>query len=217
NIIAQLKTSGEVTRGWLGVGIQDISEEVAEYYGIKEKKGVLVTEVFPGDPADTAGIKAKDIILSVNGKAVESARDLTGFIADTSVGDTVMIKVMRDRKTKTFEVKIAKREETKISSRTTRKEKQSELGIRVAEITPETARRFNLKDTKGVIVVGVDSDSKAAEAGLKVHDIIKEVNHKSIKSVSDLNKAINVVKDGETINLFILRMTRGFLVIKITK
>ena len=217
NIISQLKNSGEVTRGWLGVGIQDISEEVAEYYGIKEKKGVLVTEVFPGDPADSAGIRPKDIILSVNGETVDSARDLTGLIADTGIGDTVRIKVMRDRKTKTFEVKIAKREETKIAGKSTPKEKQAELGIRVAEITPETARRFNLKDAKGVIVVGVDSDSKAAEAGLKVHDIIKEVNHKSIKAPSDLSKAINDVKDGETINLFIRRMNRGFLVIKITK
>ena len=115
NIIVQLKSTGEVTRGWLGVGIQDISKEVAEYYGIKEKKGVLVTEVFPGDPADLAGIKPKDIILSVNGKAVDSARQLTGMIADISVGDTIQIKINRNGKSRTTDVKIAKREDTKIS------------------------------------------------------------------------------------------------------
>ena len=217
NIIAQLKTSGEVTRGWLGVGIQDISEEVAEYYGIKEKKGVLVTEVFPDDPADKAGIEPKDIILSVNGENIDNARELTGLIANTSVGDTIKIKVLRDGKTRTFKIKIAKREEAKISKGGVPKEKQDELGIRVADITPETARRFNLKDTKGVIVVGIDSDSKAAESGLKVQDIIKEVNHQPITSVKDLDKAISEVEKGETINLFIRRMNRGFLVIKITK
>ncbi len=217
NIIAQLKTSGEVTRGWLGVGIQDISEEVAEYYGIKEKKGVLVTEVFPGDPADSAGIIPKDIILSVNGENVDSARKLTGLIADTSVGDTIKIKVLRDGKTRTFNIKVAKREETKLSRESAPKEKQEDLGIRVADITPETARRFDLKDTKGVIVVGIDPDSKAAESGLKVQDIIKEVNHQAITSVKDLDKAISEVETGGAVNLFVRRMNRGFLVIKITK
>jgi len=217
NIIVQLKSTGEVTRGWLGVGIQDISEEVAEYYGIKEKKGVLVTEVFPGDPADLAGIKPKDIIFSLNGKAVDSARQLTSMIADIHVGDTIQIKINRNGKTRTIDVKIAKREDTKISSRSTRKGEQAQLGIHVSEITPETARRFSLKDAKGVIVVGVDPESKAAEAGLQMHDIIREINHKNITSVSDLNKTINEIPEGETINLFIRRLNRGFLVIKITK
>ncbi|MCJ7540517.1 MAG: DegQ family serine endoprotease [Desulfobacterales bacterium] len=217
NVIVQLKSTGEVTRGWLGVGIQDISEEVAEYYGIKEKKGVLVTEVFPGDPADLAGIKPKDIILSVNGKAVDSARQLTGMIADISVGDTIQIKINRNGKTRTTDVKIAKREDTKISGKSTQEREQAQLGIQASEITPETARRFNLKDTAGIIVVGVDPESKAAEAGLQMHDIIREINHKNITSVSDFNKTINDIPEGETINLFIRRMNRGFLVIKITK
>ena len=217
NIIAQIKSTGEVTRGWLGVGIQDISEEVAEYYGIKEKNGVLVTEVFPGDPADLAGIKPKDIILSVNRKAVDNARQLTGMIADISVGDTIQIEINRNGKTRTLDVKIAKREETKIAGRSTQEREQAQLGIRVSEITPETARRFKLKDTAGVIVVGVDPESKAAEAGLQMHDIIREINHKNITSVSDFNKTINDIPEGETINLFIRRMNRGFLVIKITK
>jgi serine protease Do len=217
NVIVQLKSTGEVTRGWLGVGIQDISEEVAEYYGIKEKKGVLVTEVFPGDPADLAGIKPKDIILSVNGKAVDSARQLTGMIADISVGDTIQIKINRNGKSRTTDVKIAKREDTKISGKSTQEREQAQLGIQASEITPETARRFNLKDTAGIIVVGVDPESKAAEAGLQMHDIIREINHKNITSVSDFNKTINDIPEGETINLFIRRMNRGFLVIKITK
>ncbi len=217
NIIAQIKSTGEVTRGWLGVGIQDISEEVAEYYGIKEKKGVLVTEVFPGDPADLAGIKPKDIIISVNGKTVDSARQLTGMIADTHVGDTIQIKINRNGKTRTIDVKIAKREETKIAGRSTQEKEQGPLGIQVSEITPETARRFNLKDAKGVIVTGVDPESKAAEAGLQIHDIIREINHKNITSVSDLNKTIDDIPEGETINLFIRRLNRGFLVIKIIK
>ncbi|RZB37627.1 MAG: serine protease Do [Desulfobacteraceae bacterium Eth-SRB2] len=217
NIVDQLKSSGEVTRGWLGVGIQDISKQVAEYYGIKSRKGVLVTEVFPDDPADIGGIKPQDIILSINGKEVGTAREITSMIADTGVGETVKIKVLRDGKTRTFKVKIAKREETRISARTTRKEKQAELGISVNDVTPEIARRLNLKEPKGVMVTAVEPDSKADEAGIRRHDIIKEINHKTITTVSDLNKVISEIKKDETINMFIWRMNRGFLVIKMTK
>jgi serine protease Do len=139
------------------------------------------------------------------------------MIADISVGDTIQIKINRNGKTRTTDVKIAKREDTKISGRKTQEREQAQLGIQASEITPETAHRFNLKDTAGVIVVGVDPESKAAEAGLQVHDIIREINHKNITSVSDLNKTIDEIPEGETINLFIRRMNRGFLVIKITK
>lgn len=217
NIVDQLKSSGEVVRGWLGVGIQDISKEVAEYYGIKSKKGVLVTEVFPDDPADIAGIEPKDIILSINEKEVETAREITSMIADIGVGETVKIKVLRNGKTRTFKVKIAKREESRISARNTHKEKQTELGISVNNVTPELARRFNLKEAKGVIVTAVEPDSKAEEAGVKNHDIIREINHNSIATVSDLNKVISEIQKGETINMFIWRMNRGFLVLKMTK
>ena len=216
-IIDQLKSSGEVTRGWLGVGIQDISKEVGEYYGIETKQGVLVTEVFPGDPADKAGIMPQDIILSINGQAVGTAREITGMIADIGIDETIKIKVLRNGKARTFKVKIAKREDARIAARKTHKEKQAELGIRVAEVTPETARRFNLKDAKGVIVVGVEPDSKAEEAGVRMHDIIKEINHNSIKTVNDLNKVISDIQKGETVNMFIWRMNQGFLVLKMIK
>jgi serine protease Do len=216
-IINQLKTKGEVIRGWLGVGIQDISKEVATYYGIEDKKGVLVIEVFPGDPADVAGIEPKDIILSVNGQKVGTTRELTGLIADTGVGDTAKIEVWRDGKIKTFVVKIAKREDEKIVSMDQQKERHDELGIRVADLTPELARRYNLKNDQGVIVVDVEADSKAEEAGIQPRDIIKEVNHKNIAKVSDLNKTIDDIKDGEPIEMFIWRINRGFLVIKMEK
>ena len=87
DVIAQLQNKGEVTRGWLGVGIQDLSEELANYYGIKEGKGALVTQVYEGDPADKGGIKVNDVIVSANGEPVESSRDLTRIIAAAPVGE----------------------------------------------------------------------------------------------------------------------------------
>jgi serine protease Do len=102
-IIAQLKAGGEVTRGWLGVAIQDVSPEMADYYGVEAKKGVFVADVFKGDPADAAGIKPKDIIVEVNGQKVETTRQLTSLVADIPVGQTAKVKVLRDGQPRTLQ------------------------------------------------------------------------------------------------------------------
>jgi serine protease Do len=216
-IVDQLKSSGEVTRGWLGVGIQDLSEELAEYYGIKEGKGVLVTEVFPGDPADEAGIKPKDIVLSVNGKKVENSRELSKLIAGTSIGDTVKIKVLRNGIEKKFGVKVVKREDDRIAGLTPSKENEYELGIRVSELTPEIARHFNIPEAGGVIVVDVESESQGMEAGVRVSDIIKEINHQKIETVKDYKNEIKKLKKGDSIKMFIKRINAGYVVVNLTK
>ncbi len=214
-VIEQLKTKGEVTRGWLGVAIQDISEEMAEYYGMKNGKGVLVAEVFEGDPADEAGIKPGDIILEVNGKKIDTSRELTRMIAGIRVGDVAKIKVLRDDREKTFGVKIAKRED--VTSRKTTNGREDEFGIRVSNLTPETARRFNITEASGVIVVDVKSGSKGSEADVRAGDLIKEVNHQTIESVKDYKTEIRKIKKGESVHLFIRRKNVGFLVVKLTK
>lgn len=216
-IIEQLKTSGEVTRGWLGVAIQPISKELADYYGLKDDKGVLVTEVFEGDPAEKAGIRPRDIILEVNNRKIKDHRDLTRLIADTRVGETVPVKILRDGKQQNFMVKIAKREQAKISSHQQEKRYEDELGIRVSEVTEEMMNRFNLSKAEGVIVIAVEPKSKGAEAGVTVGDIIKEVNHQKIKTVTEYKQILNQIKSGEAVNMFIRRINAGFLVIKMTK
>jgi serine protease Do len=217
DVINQLKNSGEVTRGWLGVAIQDLSQDVAEYYGIKEKKGVLVTEVFPGDPADTAGVKPRDIIVAVNGKKVDSSRDLTRTIAGIGVGEVVKIQVLRNGKTKTFKATIAKREETKVYARKNHEQRQDKLGVEVADLSPDLARRYNIKAGEGVVVIGVADGSKAEEAGLRVGDLIKEINHQPIRSADDLNKTIAQIPDGMAVDALIWRANQGFKVVKMTK
>ena len=217
-IVDQLKESGEVTRGWLGVGIQPLSKELREYYGLEDGQGVLVSQVFPGDPAEQAGIKTKDIIVAVNGERIDDARDLTAKIATLPVGSTAKIRVIRDGKEKTFNVTIAKREDERIASKGRQGPKEdASLGIRVSEITPEISRRFNLDDEEGIIVVDVTAASKAEEAGLQPGDIIKEVNRTEVRSVKDFEAAIGAVKSGEPIQMFVRRGNMGFLVVKIIK
>jgi len=217
-VIAQLKAGGEVTRGWLGVAIQDVNQEMAEYYGIETKKGVFVADVFKGDPADAAGIKPKDIIVEVNGQKVESTRQLTSLVAAIPVGQSAKLKVIRDGQTKTFNVKIAKRDDGKVAARSETPEKrEDQLGLRVSGLTPEIAQRFNIREASGVIVIDVQSGSQADEAGVRVGDIIKEVNHQAVESVKNYSEALKKISKDGAVNLFIWRKNAGFLVIKLKK
>jgi serine protease Do len=216
-IIKQLETRGEVTRGWLGVGIQDITKEIADYYSLKDEKGVLVQQVFPGDPADKAGINPKDIILEIDGKPVENSRELTRIIAGIMVGETISIKGLREGREKDFRVEIAKREDKKRYSQLSNKDYGDELGIRVQALTPEIARRFEIPEDAGVIVSDIKPGGKTAAAGVMVGDIIKEVNRTSVKTSKDFMETIGKVPQGDSVKLFIRRINVGFLVAKLTK
>ena len=214
DIIAQLKTSGEVTRGWLGVTIQDLKGDLAEYYGMKGKSGVLVASVVPGDPADQAGIQPKDIITEVDGKKVTTSRDLTALAAKLGVGDTARIMVLRDGRQKTLDLKVGKRPLTMAAaSDNQRQEKEGEYGFEVTELTPEVAQRYNIKETSGVIVVNVEPDSKAQAAGIQQGDLIIEVNRENVASVTDFKNLIDQHKKGDGINLLVKRLNAGLMVI----
>ncbi|MCU0591071.1 MAG: PDZ domain-containing protein [Desulfobacterales bacterium] len=200
------------------MAIQDVNQEMAEYYGIEAKKGVFVADVFKGDPADAAGIKAKDIIVEVNGQKVESTRQLTSLVAGIPVGQSAKLKVIRDGQPKNFTVKIAKRDDGKVAARSEVPEKREDLlGLRVSGLTPEIAQRFNIREASGVIVIEVQSGSQADEAGMRVGDIIKEVNHQTVESVKDYSEALKKVSKDGAVNLFIWRKNAGFLVVKLKK
>jgi serine protease Do len=216
-IIDQLKSHGEVVRGWLGVQIQDLSKEMSEYHGTKDKKGALVLEVIEGNPAAKAGIKAKDIITEVNGKPIESVRDLTRIIADIPVGDTALVTVIRNGKQEKIKVNVAKREAKEVASKMTKEKPDEDLGIRVTDITPEMAQQYELPEKTGVIVTNLAPDGKAAEAGLQMGDVIKEINHQEINSLNDYRKAMAAAESAKEISMFIRRQRAGFLVIKITR
>jgi serine protease Do len=215
-IIAQLRSDGEVTRGWLGVTIQDLKGDLAEYYGVEGQSGVMVADVVPGDPADKAGIRPKDIITKVDGKKITTSRDLTNLAAMLDVGDTANVTILRDGKQKTLQVKIGKRPLTMAAaSQNQRRQQEGDYGFEVTELTPEIARRFNIKETSGVIVVGVAPNSKADAAGVKKGDLIIEVNRANVESVKDFKNLINQPKDGDGINLLVKRMNAGLLVIRL--
>jgi serine protease Do len=215
-IIAQLKSEGEVTRGWLGVTIQDLKGDLAEYYGVDGKSGVMVVDVVPGDPADKGGIKPKDIITAVNSKKITTSRDLTNLAANLVVGDTANVTILRDGEQKMLQVKIGRRPLTMAAvSQKQHEQKDGEYGFEVTALTPEIARRFNIKETAGVIVVGVAPNGKADAAGVKKGDLIIEVNRENVDSVKDFKILIDQHKNGDGISLLVQRMNAGLMVIRL--
>jgi len=219
NIITELKESGEVTRGWLGVAIQELNDELKQYYDVDQ--GVMITQVFKGDPADKAGIRPNDIITEVNGKDVDSPRELSRRIAAIKPGQKAEIKLIREGKTRTFNVEVAKREEEKLADRsrgqTPGSNQEAELGLDVTDLSREMARQLNLEEVRGVIVTQVARDSKAAEAGFQKGDIIREINHEKIGSVTDFRKIIQDAESGQTLSFYVLRPRQGITIIKLTK
>jgi len=216
-IIAQLKDHGSVTRGFLGVSIQSLSKDLAEYYNIKDGKGVLVVEVVPGGPAENAGIVAKDIILEVNGKKVETSRALSGLVADTAAGKTIEMKLLRDGENKIIKVEIGRMDDEKIQSDLSSEQREEGLGLEVSELTDDIAEELNLTETSGVIVVDVEPGSKSEEAGILQGDAIKEINHNPVKNLKGFKNILEEIKNGELIQIFIKRKNVGFLVFRITR
>ncbi len=220
SILNQLEEAGEVTRGWLGVQIQDVTEEMSEYYDLPDNEGAIVAKVFEGDPADKAGIMPMDVIREVNGQKIEDMRDLTGIIANIPVGEQARVTVWRDGKLKTLSVEIAKRDDETLVSAAPGGEPDGQaagmLGLMLIDITQELAQRFNLNTTDGVIVENVEPGSKAAEAGVVRGDIIRQINRQPVTSVADFREKLGDIEEGGQVSLLIIGEA-GFKVVKITK
>ncbi|MBW1773953.1 MAG: DegQ family serine endoprotease [Deltaproteobacteria bacterium] len=214
-VIAQLMEKGKVTRAWLGVGIQDLNPELAKYYKMKDRRGVLVSQVYEGDPADKGGIKPGDIILSVDGKNVSSSRELSMTIANAKVGEKARIKILRNGKKDTVSVELAKRSDSDVPERLGSK-KNDDLGLELAELDHETAKQLGLPEKEeGVIVTNVDSEGKGASAGIQRGDLIKEVNRTPVKDLKGFKQQISKAGSGEKVQVLVKRPNAGFLVIEI--
>jgi serine protease Do len=214
-VVAQLKEKGEVTRGWLGVGIQDLTPELAEYYGIEDQKGILVTQVFEGDPAEKAGVEPNDIIIAVDGQNIGSARELSSLVANTEVGGKTKITLLRNGEKKVVTATLANQPKDLASVGQT-SEESGELGLQVADLSAERAQQFGLDpDEKGVLVVDVENASRAARADVRVGDIIKGVNRNKVKDLEAYRGLINSIDTKKEVLMLILRRNEGLKAVKI--
>ena len=216
-VVDQLRISGRVTRGWLGVGIQPLTAELAKKFGVIEGQGVLVNEVFENDPAHLAGILPGDIITKVGEGSVDTPNQLSRLVAHIGPGETTQLEIIRDGQRMFIPVAMGKRKETAVVASLPLKKTEVTLGVDVQALTAALAEKFGLHERSGVLVSKVERGSLAHTEGLKEGDLIKEVNRTNITSVSKFSEAIDKVKPGETILLRVVRESRAFFVVLKTK
>jgi serine protease Do len=209
-ILEDLKTSGKITRGWLGLTSQNITDDMWQSLKLKDSKGALVGNVFAGDAADKAGIKIGDVILEIAGQTVKDNRELGQIVAKLHVGSKVNIKVFRNGKEITLPIVIAERKDTQDKASGSRATEQ--FGITVQEVTPEIAKYFGLPEKTGVIITNVKAGGSADEAGLKPRDIILKVNNIEISGLKEYEAALTAGDKSDTLLMLIRRGNNNFFV-----
>lgn len=201
-IAPQLQEKGHVTRGWLGVSIQEVTPALAKSFDLKEKKGALVAQVVSGSPAEKAGIEQGDVIVEFDGKEVTDSKDLPRIVASTPIGKAVTIKLLRNGEALDRQVKVGEMEE---KVEVAKAPSHKSLGITVQNLTPEIAKGLGLKKDTGVVVTRVEPGSPAADAGIQTGDLVQEVNRKPVKNVEDFVQKVEKAKGQDNILLLIQR------------
>ena len=197
--VRQLIENGSVTRGWLGVSIQDVTTEIAAALGRQEARGALIAEVIEGTPAAKAGFESGDLVLSLDGKKIENARDLTRSVAAMPPGRKAVANILRDGKEKKITVTLGQRtEDTEVAANTPQESEDSlsaDLGLKVAELNEALRQQFGVPDdVTGVLVTGVTGGGKAEAAGLRTGAVILEVDGKPATTPAALKRAIDEAK-----------------------
>lgn len=200
-LLPQLKGKGKVTRGYLGVQIQKLTQEISESLGLDKARGALVANVSKDGPAERAGIKVGDVIVEFDSKEIKESNDLPIMVARTAVDKKVRMKVLRDKKEISLTVAVGELKEEEVVA--SGKEK-SELGLTVQGVTPQIAESLGLEHAEGVVVTAVEPGSAGDDAGLRRGDVILEVDRKPVRKLADYRKAIGEGKKGKGV-LFLVR------------
>jgi serine protease Do len=205
NVFAQLKEHGKVTRGWLGVMIQQVTPDLAENFGLDRPIGALVGQVVPESPAEKAGLKAGDVIIEYNGREVSQMSMLPAMVAGTEVGEKASLVFIRDGKKQNITVEIGRLDDEAAVLADTETGTSKKLGLTVQELTPKLAESLGIDETQGVIVTDIQSGSSAAEAGIERGDILLEINRKKIESLADYKQALQEAQEKNSVLLLIKR------------
>ena len=233
SIVQQLISGGRVTRGWIGVSIQPLDEDIARSLGLEEPRGALVASVVPDGPAARAGIQQGDVILTFNGERIEDSRDLTQRVGNTAIGNNSRVEVLRAGQRRTLNMRLAERpsEQTLASTQTTPNQTpaeppaesgagvaQSSLGLSVRPMTAEDRTRAGLAaNESGLIITAIEPNSDAAEKGIRVGDIIMQADQRSIRTVQELSTATEAARRANRPLLLQVsnRAGRGFVAVDV--
>jgi serine protease Do len=208
-VLETLIEGKQVIYGWLGIQIQDITADVAEYYGLSERKGVLVYQVLADSPASKAGLKDGDIVRSFDGKEIQHSRQLIDLVSGTKAGRRIKVEILREGKPQALEVDIGERP-VDVELAGTGVSGEAWRGLQVGPLAPDQLEHLGLAPgTTGVVVAAVEPGSPAEQGGLREGDVINEINRVRIESLSDYRKVIGGLKGNA-----LVRTNRGYVVIK---
>ncbi len=211
NVVEQLKAHGKVVRGWLGVSIQDVTPDLAKSFGLKETEGALVANVTSDSPAARAGVQSGDIITEYNGVHIGDAHQLPGLVAETKIGATTPITVLREGKPTKLSVTVAEMP-AGTEGAGARQQATTDWGLQVSDITRDLAQQFNIETTEGVVVTAVAPDSPADDAGLRAGDVITQVNRRGVHNTAQYEQALASAGTANQLLVLVTRQGQNFFV-----
>jgi serine protease Do len=206
NVVAQLKSDGRVTRGWLGVTIQDVDKNLAESFGLKRPRGALIAQVAPDSPAQKGGLENGDIIITFDGKNIPSSSDLPHVVGLIEPGKTVPVDIMRDKKRKTLKVEVGgldADDSYALKSGDGVQGRGGKIGLVVEAASPEAIERSGIDG--GVVVSEVIPSSPAAQAGVLPGDLVTMIGSSPIKSIKSFEASVEQLKAGSSVPLRLIR------------
>jgi len=205
DVMRQLIAGGRVVRGWLGVVIQDVTDELAPSFGVSEREGVLIADVFPNGPGDRAGIKTGDVIVEFDGNAIKETPDLQRRVAAVSAGRSAEVKVIRDGQRTTLKVTVG---EMPTEDQTVAEAGDDTWGVQVDKLTPDIAQRLEMSGADGVVVTDVQAGSAAEKAGLRRGDVVLEIAGRPVRDVAAFYRELGAVKPGDSVRVYLSRPGR---------
>ena len=220
-VVDSLRQFGELRRGWLGVRIQQVTDEIGESLNIKPARGALIAGVEDKGPAKPAGIEPGDVVVKFDGKDIKEPKDLSRVVADTAVGKEVDVVIIRKGQEETRKVTLGRLDDgdkvvqtsTKAQPEPEKPVTQKALGLDLATLSKDLRTRYKIKDSvKGVIITSVDGNSDAAEKRLSAGDVIVEVAQEAVSNAADVKKRVDQLKkDGKKSILLLVSNADGEL------
>jgi serine protease Do len=206
DVMTDLIQNGKVNRGWLGVTIQNVNEDLAAAMDLPVKEGVFISSVIPDGPAAAAGLQAEDVITAFNGMTVRDSNELRFAVAGADPGTRSEVNVLRDGHDRTFTVKLGEYPESGEVASATSPSPDEDLGLTVEPLTSQMAQRYEIDNAHGLIVTEVTPGGPAEDAGIRPGDVIRRVNRKAAESLSDYRKALDATPDGKPV---LIQVDRG--------
>ncbi|MCP4652536.1 MAG: Do family serine endopeptidase [Candidatus Omnitrophica bacterium] len=208
-ILKKLIKGEKIQYGWLGVSVQDLNEDLRNYFGIKEKEGVIIVKVYKDSPAEDGSLKEGDLIIKFSGKSVKTTMDLVRMVSFTEVDKKVPVTVMRDGKEKVLKIKIGKRPAEEEDFAKLSERGDTFRGMEVENVSAAIKRKFRIKDDKGAVITYVKDGSLADKSGIEAGDVIIKVEKTKIANKDDFDSAVSKLEGN-----CLIKTTRGYVVLK---